>query len=142
MPDVWRMLDQLSQPSFFADAPSFPSLEPVHAMAQRWHMYFSSGQFRLAMPHDAPLGASVNDLSDYWTWPDSYGLLPERAPNLHRELQASDLVIFKGDLNYRKLTQDAQWPPTTPFIRALGPLAGTTNVVALRTCKAEVCVWV
>ena len=74
MPDVWRMLDQLSQPSFFADAHSFPSLEPVRAMAQRWHMYFSSGQFRLAMPHDAPLGASVNDLSDYWTWPDSYGL--------------------------------------------------------------------
>ena len=62
------------------------------------------------------------------------------APEVLEELRKSGLVIFKGDLNYRKLTQDAAWSPTTPFEESLGALAGELDLLALRTCKSDVCV--
>lgn len=42
----------------------------------------------------------------YWTHPEAYWSLPKQAPELHEDLKESELVIFKGDLNYRKLTND------------------------------------
>ncbi|KAI9036534.1 damage-control phosphatase ARMT1 family protein [Aspergillus affinis] len=65
--------------------------------------------------------------------------LPHLAPGLFIELKESDLVIFKGDLNYRKLTGD---DTTTLFPTAIGPLGTSWGVrtLALRTCKADVVV--
>ncbi|MCJ1469213.1 hypothetical protein MMC07_007846 [Pseudocyphellaria aurata] len=75
----------------------------------------------------------------FWTSASSYWRIPR---HLHEDLSQSELVIFKGDLNYRKLTGDAKWSPTTSFSTAIGPLGPKSGVrtLALRTCKADVVV--
>ena len=42
----------------------------------------------------------------FWTMSGSYWRLPVTASGLFHDLQDSELVLFKGDLNYRKLTGD------------------------------------
>ena len=56
--------------------------------------------------------------------------------SLRRELGKSDLVLFKGDMNYRRLLGDRHWGYEDPFeeIMAYFP----APVVAIRTLKAEV----
>ncbi|KAL8719664.1 MAG: hypothetical protein Q9225_003361 [Loekoesia sp. 1 TL-2023] len=75
----------------------------------------------------------------FWTGPGSYWRLPKTAPSLYEDLRESELVIFKGDLNYRKLAGDAMWPTTTPFDIAIGPMGSGSGIRALvlRTCKAD-----
>ncbi len=53
----------------------------------------------------------------FWTSGHSYWELPEQEPRLHQDLKDSELVIFKGDLNYRKLTADVWAPYTYPRVR-------------------------
>ena len=48
-----------------------------------------------------------------------YSLLKDEDPELYNSLSFASLVIFKGDLNYRKLVGDLAWDPTVPFSRAL-----------------------
>lgn len=57
----------------------------------------------------------------FWTQAGSYWRLPADEA-LAADLRESELVIFKGDLNYRKLTGDvSHLPPPSPFL--LSPLA-------------------
>ena len=42
----------------------------------------------------------------FWTHPGSYWRLPHEDKDLLQDLKESEVVIFKGDLNYRKLTGD------------------------------------
>jgi hypothetical protein len=51
------------------------------------------------------------------------------------------LVVFKGDLNYRRLVGDCLWDPTTLFDDAVDYL-GDLPVAALRTLKSDVVVGV
>jgi uncharacterized protein with ATP-grasp and redox domains len=52
-----------------------------------------------------------------------------------RELSQSNLVISKGDANYRRLLGDLDWPYITPFADILAYFP--VPIVALRTIKAE-----
>ncbi|KAK7603893.1 hypothetical protein V9T40_004166 [Parthenolecanium corni] len=72
----------------------------------------------------------------FWTYPCDFSKMSSEAPELYKKLGLSDLLIFKGDLNYRKLMGDIFWEPTTSFKFALRGFE-PTNVLALRTVKAD-----
>jgi hypothetical protein len=121
--DVDVLLSALVDPAVFPGARN----PTVRAMGGRLRGCFDSGLVSVA---EHP----------FWTTGFDFQALPVAAPELHRDLLDSDLVIFKGDLNYRKLVRDANWPHTVPFKDAIGPLRGGMKILALRTNKADVCV--
>lgn len=57
-------------------------------------------------------------------------------PELYKYLAEARLVIFKGDLNYRKLLGDINWNPTDAFVTCLRGFH-PTNLCTLRTVKAD-----
>jgi hypothetical protein len=69
-------------------------------------------------------------------WALASGLFFSEMPaGLFEPLAAHDLIIFKGDVNYRRLVRDVHWHPETPFAAATAYLP--TARVALRTLKCE-----
>ena len=85
----------------------------------------------------------VYEQHPFWCTGFTYWDLHSEAPDLFLHLSKSDLVIFKGDLNHRKLTYDCQAPASTPFHVAIGPMAnaaGAPRVCSLRTVKSDVVV--
>jgi len=111
-------------------------------LARRFQERVQSGQFELSVSLDTPLDATSDAQFEFWTEPYAYHYMQEIAPRLWEYLCGSTLVIFKGDLNYRKLTGDVKWPVDTSFSEALGPLRGSFPILALRTNKADVAVGV
>jgi len=68
----------------------------------------------------------------FWTSPHPLWQLPT---DLQQKLAASDLIISKGDANYRRALGDAPWPHTTPIRNIVSYLP--TPILFLRTCKSE-----
>jgi hypothetical protein len=62
----------------------------------------------------------------------------EMPADLRAELHGLDLVIIKGDANYRRLVGDLYWPPTASFEELTAHFPAP--LVALRTFKSEVVV--
>lgn len=121
----------------FANGTIYSDIDPtdkadLHKAGEYWRSLIQSGriEFRAEL---------------FWTTQHPFGRMPIVEPALFEDLADADLVIYKGDLNYRKLTYDGMWPHSTPFHKALGPLAlkhdgqGVRTLV-LRTAKADVCV--
>ncbi|KAM4521855.1 damage-control phosphatase ARMT1 [Odontesthes bonariensis] len=73
----------------------------------------------------------------FWTQPHEFCDMAADAPDLYATLQKADLVLFKGDLNYRKLTGDRDWDHTVAFSSALRGF-GPAPLCSLRTLKANV----
>jgi hypothetical protein len=71
----------------------------------------------------------------FWTSWQTFRQMP---PTLTAELARSELVIVKGDVNYRRLLDDAHWPFTARMdeIAAYFP----APFVTLRTLKGEIIV--
>lgn len=72
----------------------------------------------------------------FWTSPYEFQAMQTIAPDLYLDLSTVHLLIFKGDLNYRKLLADMNWPSNSRFIDVLGCFR-PTNLCTLRTVKAD-----
>lgn len=71
----------------------------------------------------------------FWTSPLAMWNMPDA---LLQELAQADLIISKGDANYRRLLGDRHWPFTTSFDDVVCYLPA--SFVAIRTLKSEVVV--
>jgi hypothetical protein len=74
------------------------------------------------------------EVREHWFWngPLFFSDMPSQ---LRRELAGSDLVLIKGDANYRRLVADRKWPPTTRMETLTGYFPAPLAV--LRTLKSE-----
>ncbi|XP_024876138.1 protein-glutamate O-methyltransferase-like [Temnothorax curvispinosus] len=75
----------------------------------------------------------------YWTGPYDFTQIKEKAKDIYAQFSDAKLVIFKGDLNYRKLLGDMNFEYNTSFAAALGNFR-PTNILSLRTMKCDICV--
>lgn len=89
----------------------------------KWQSYLKEGVWSY---HDHP----------FWTLPHEYCLMAAAAPDLYAALQGSDLILFKGDLNYRKLTGDRYWDHAVSFGPSLCGF-GPAPLCTLRTLKGN-----
>ncbi|MCS4050701.1 ARMT1-like domain-containing protein [Salinibacter ruber] len=101
---------------FYADADE----AAVRALVGRLRRALAAGRLRLR---------------DGWVWTSPLRARELPAP-VRAEMARADLLISKGDANYRRLLGDRQWAFTTPFAEASAPLP--VPVLALRTQKSEV----
>ena len=98
----------------------------VSDLGKKWRKYLDENYFVV-----------VEDL--YWTSPHDYSVLEAERPLLYSKLSESQLIIFKGDLNYRKLVGDRNWSHTTSIkVATSGFLPAPW--CTLRTLKADVVV--
>jgi len=84
------------------------------------------------MKHNIDMGRVTLKAPPFLTTGRMYRQLPKV---LRNQLANHDLVILKGDVNYRRLFGDRHWPPTTPISEAGGYFP--TSFLSLRTLKAE-----
>jgi uncharacterized protein with ATP-grasp and redox domains len=92
---------------------------------------------KLARRVDGHIVAGELILKTHWFNASSlfYCQLPD---DLAADLAGMDLVLVKGDANYRRLLGDAHWPPAMPFADAVAYFPAP--VAALRTLKGEIIV--
>jgi damage-control phosphatase, subfamily III len=76
---------------------SSDEVKQIEFLFEQWSQFHGEGKLVLR-----PNG--------FWTEGGSFWRLPGTAPDLYDDLKSSELVIFKGDLNYRKLTGDVSDP--------------------------------
>lgn len=99
---------------------------PNHSLkllAERWLRYFEEKTWTHAC-------------HPFWTLAHQFSTMHRISPDLYSSLSQSQMVLLKGDLNYRKLLGDRNWPHTTGFKEALEGFS-PAHVVVLRTLKAD-----
>jgi uncharacterized protein with ATP-grasp and redox domains len=98
----------------------------IKHLSNKWINYLKTGKWVI-----------VED--DFWTLPHDFSQMKTVSPNLYESLSESHLIIFKGDLNYRKLVGDLKWDFDVPLITSLRGFLPTT-FCTLRTIKCDVVV--
>ena len=97
--------------------------EGLSNLSDRWKKYLEDGTW------------CILD-ENYWTLPFDFNVMKVEDKELYNSLCESKLVIFKGDLNYRKLLSDINWDPCESFQTVLRDFK-PTSVLSLRTVKAD-----
>jgi len=93
-------------------------------LSARWQCFIADGRWVLHFD------------DDFWTLPHAFSHMQTLAPSLYSELSLSTLVIFKGDLNYRKLVGDRNWLGNEPFSSVLNGFS-PAPLCTLRTLKCD-----
>jgi uncharacterized protein with ATP-grasp and redox domains len=121
------------QPVFVSDAMVKDVLHTIEFLGSDTSIQVRSFASRL-YSHLETGKITLSDHS-YWTSP-----LPmwEMPPDLYGSLSESDMLIVKGDANYRRLLGDLHWPVEMPFVDVLRYMPAP--VLALRTLKSEIAV--
>jgi hypothetical protein len=99
----------------------------LRQLGKRISAHLAAGQ--LVLTDDRELG------SPYWTSSLMFRRMPEP---LRRALSQSDLIVLKGDVNYRRLLDDRHWPYTARLAEAAGYFPA--SLLAMRTLKGELLV--
>ena len=102
--DFAALLSALANPQEFYSAPDEHTGQVPQALSENESSDLSFLFQRLARFHAE--GKLLLRPNLFWTTAHSCWHLPQAEPRLYEDLKESDLVIFKGDLNYRKLTAD------------------------------------
>ncbi|KAL3275527.1 hypothetical protein HHI36_020286 [Cryptolaemus montrouzieri] len=93
----------------------------LRCLGQRWDEYMANQSWEI-----------VED--PFWHYPLDYTQMQEYAPELYDKLASANLIIFKGDLAYRKLLGDINWDPDTPLDQGLRGFL-PAKLCVLRTVK-------
>ncbi len=117
---------------------------PIPGAAAAWEPPLLSGASG-ALPGDMGLGQRLDAFlaagwlvlkeDAFWTKCLMFRQMPQA---LRADLARSDLVILKGDVNYRRLLDDLQWPHTARLEEIADYFPAP--FVALRTLKGEIMV--
>jgi hypothetical protein len=94
-PDIGHLFSALSNPAYFFADEEAPDTSSLEFLVQELTSFYADGRI-IIRPHD------------FWTTQHSFWRLPSKAPDLLADLEESDLLVFKGDLNYRKYTPPCQ----------------------------------
>ncbi|KAI9482649.1 MAG: hypothetical protein EXX96DRAFT_117673 [Benjaminiella poitrasii] len=124
--DVPQLFNLCFDRTFFPHDRSQEDVELLETMVKRWEKYVENGELKIRSDH-------------FWCSGLSYWYMKDEAPALFEDMKKADVVLYKGDLNYRKLVFDCDWPITTSFQKAIGPAMANefTHIMALRTNKAD-----
>jgi len=120
-----------AHPTFVSDAMREDVLQAIGFFREMDHGAVKSMAYRLEDHLQSGRLTLVDDF--FWNSPLAGWQMPAR---LWRELAQFDLVVSKGDANYRRLLGDRHWPFTTPIGDILCYLP--TPLAALRVLKSEV----
>lgn len=119
-----------AHPIFVSDAMSKDVLYTIAFLTQATDLNVKELGLRLQDYLDA--GRLLCQENFFWTSPLAFWEMPE---SLYQELSNANLIIVKGDANYRRTIGDRHWEYTTPYqsITSYFP----APFVALRTLKSE-----
>jgi len=110
-------------------------LDYISRLDHRPHLQFLGRHFETIM--DREIWCIKEE--PYWTGPYDFTEMKEKGKDIYAEFSDAKLVIFKGDLNYRKLLGDINLEYNTDFEVALDNFQ-PTNILCLRTMKSDICV--
>lgn len=142
------LLDHLTSEKFASEVRLYVKMMPWFVSDALTHdVFYVINQLEASKSsHTAALGKRCRACLDskkwtvhernFWTLPFDYASLDAVDHQLYDELSEADLVIFKGDLNYRKLVGDRDWDVSTDFTESLMGFR-PAPLVTLRTIKAE-----
>ena len=118
-------------PTFVSDAMIKDVLHTIEFLAASSHDDVTS--FAKRLQENIASNRLVLCEDYFWTSPLAFWEIPD---TLKSDLSAANLIVIKGDANYRRLLGDRHWDFTTNFADIVSYFS--VPIVALRTLKSEV----